>query len=242
MTLLYGLAVLVGLWWLAKLFAGANPAQLAKIVKKVGGVASMALAAFLLLRGRLDLAFLVGSFGAWLLGWAYSHPLAQWFRGLNNPFGQASAGQVSRVASAMLEMELEHDTGTMRGRVTGGAFAGRDLDSLGQPELSRLAAELAAADPEGSKLLEAYMDRRFAGRGEDAQPNPNTGSGGVGKPGAMTEQEAYDILGLQAGAGEEAVRLAHRNLIKRLHPDAGGSSALAARVNEAKDVLLKRHR
>ncbi len=239
MGLLYGLAALIAIWWASKFFAGSNPALLAKLLKKIGGAASMVLAAVLFMRGRIDMAMLVGGFGAWLLGWAYSHPFAQWTKSWKIGGEKMSEGKVSKVSSRTLEMALDHDSGDMQGHVLEGSFKGRELQSLNVAELQSLMADVQASDPDAARLLEAYLDRRFPGGREHAQPDRDAGLERPGKAGAMTKQEAHDILGLQPGAGEEAIRQAHRALIKRLHPDAGGTSALAARVNEAKDVLLK---
>jgi len=197
----------------------------------------LGVAALLMLRGRPDMAVFLGGLGAWLLGWSATGPGGIRFPWADRP--DPTPGATSQVKSERLEMELDHDSGAMAGRVTAGPYVGRGLDSLSMAELAALMRDCLNRDPDGARLLEAYLDRRSPGWREDGQRDRDTGQGRAPGTGAMTQEEAYEILGLQPGAGEEAIREAHRALMKRIHPDAGGTSGLAARVNQAKDVLLK---
>lgn len=148
--------------------------------------------------------------------------------------------QRSTVRTAALEMELEHDTGRLEGMVLAGTHESRTLGTMSLHELLELNGELAS-DFESRQLLETYLDGRFPVWRENAQSNGSDGQGVAPGSGAMTKEEAYKILGLEAGAATADIRKAHRRLIQRLHPDIGGTSFLAARINEAKDVLLSNH-
>jgi hypothetical protein len=144
------------------------------------------------------------------------------------------------VRSAFLEMELDHDTGAMRGVILAGPREGTRLEGLDVETLIGLMSEI---DDESRALLAAYLDRRGAGWREHAQADAATGRGGAPR-GPMSQEEAYQILGLQPGASAEDIASAHRTLMKKLHPDGGRgtSNYLSARVNEAKDTLLRQHR
>jgi hypothetical protein len=233
-SLLFGVVVLALALWALNAFTKVNPHTAAALLKAGGGLGALALAGVLGVRGRLDVAIPLGLTGLGLLGWLpWSIP----------GFGartHKSAGQVSRVHSAFVEMELDHDTGAMRGRILAGPHEGTALEAL---DLATLTGFLVEIDEESRALLMAYLDRREPGWREHAQGDAAARAGraawGGGK---MTEEEAYQILGVQPGAGAEEIGHAHRSLMKKLHPDQGGTTYLAARVNEAKDVLLRRHR
>ncbi len=75
-----------------------------------------------------------------------------------------------------------------------------------------------------------------AGRGR--RPSGPNGHAGRTRSGPMTRDEACQVLGVAPNAPEKAIRDAHRRLMRAAHPDAGGSDWLAARINQARDVLL----
>ena len=239
-TLVLGIVILILALWAVSAFSKVDPKKLTQIGKlvrqssgKVTGIGALALAVFLGLRGQLWIAIPLGMMGLGLLGWLPFGPAG---------FGERtrrSTGQISRVRSAFVEMELDHDTGAMRGRILAGRHEGVTLDAL---DVGTLVAALAEIDEESRALMMAYLDRREPGWRAHAEGGPHAREASAPQSGKMTEEEAYQILGLQPGATAEEVGRAHRSLMKKLHPDQGGSTYLAARVNEAKEVLLRRHR
>jgi DnaJ-domain-containing protein 1 len=239
-SLIAGLVAIVLLYSLLQMFRAANPVVLARAIKIGGGVVALAVAAFTGLRGELAVAIPLGIFGAGLLGWS---PFgASGFGTIGAIFGgartQRSAEQASRVRSQYIEMSLDHDSGKLSGQIVDGPNAGRSLDEF---DLAGLMAMVPGFDAESVALLESYLDRRFPAWRQDAQGNPTGGHRRATSSGKMTDEEAYQILGLQPGAGRDDISRAHRALMKKLHPDQGGSTYLAARVNEAKDTLLRTH-
>jgi len=232
MNFLIGLILLILLLSAIKQFARLDAAAVARAVRNGTGVLGLIGALLLVLRGRIGLAAALAGVAASFAGW-------QKFGGNFSPFQTAGpgAGRVSTARSAMLEMRLDHESGVMTGTALAGGFAGRSLDTLSRPECLSLRAELVRDDPDGVALLETYLDRRFSGWREADEGQTEARRGG----GAMSRREALETLGLEEGASAEDIIGAHRALMKKLHPDRGGSTGLAARVNQAKDVLLQRH-
>jgi len=134
-------------------------------------------------------------------------------------------------------MELDHDTGAMRGTVLKGAHAGKALDGLQQGALFALYFEAGRDDVETARLLEAYMDRTL---GADWRVDAERQRSAASSRSGMSREEALKVLGLKEDATEDEIRSAHRRLMMQNHPDRGGSDYIAAKINEAKDVLLGR--
>ena len=239
-TLIAGTVAVLVLYTLLQMFRSANPAVMARGVKIAGGLLALAVAGFIGLRGELAIAIPLGVFGAGLLGWS---PFGtSGFGNIGGLFGSSSrsSGQTSHVRSQYLDMTLDHDSGALTGRIVAGPGAGRSLDQFDLPQLTSMMTQF---DAESIALLESYLDRRFPAWRQHAEADAaGRQGGGRASRGKMTDEEAYQILGLQPGAGRDEISRAHRSLMKKLHPDQGGSTYLAARVNEAKDTLLRTHR
>jgi hypothetical protein len=229
-TVLLGIAALLVILWFMHRYVQANPTGMAWLLQRAGGVAAIVAAIFALRGGGIALALPLALMGFGLLGWMKSGVLPWWMGGAN---------PTVRTRTAFLDLEIDRASGAMRGRVIAGRRAGADLATLDDATLDALIGEV---DAESRKLLMAYRDRRRAGGGEYAERDAHARQRGATSSGKMSEEEAYQILGLQPGASTEEIGNAYRTLMKKLHPDQGGSTYLAARINEAKEVLLRRHR
>lgn len=227
-TVLLGIVLLTVILLVGRAYVRADPAKMAWLMKRVGGIAALAAATAMFALGRVLLALPLAALGFYLLGrkFPFSWP------GSAQDDIWTQTGQRSTVRTKMLEMSLDHDTGLMDGTILSGAFAGGRLSLLSRDDLLALLRECESQDPQGAQLLRAYLER-IGAAAAGGQKNART------NPGAMSVEEAYDVLGLQRGASEDDIQQAHRALMKRYHPDQGGSTYLAAKINEAKDVLLR---
>jgi len=209
--LLLGLAALLLFLFVARAYTMANPQVLGRQLRVGAGIAALA------------------GLGSWLV-WGMGRQSG------STGHDQQPSGQASRVTTEHLEVELDHETGDVRGRILKGFFAGRRLEDLKPVELAHLWQDCRFADPQSAQIVEAYLDRVHPSWREDMARQE--GAQSPGTEGRMTREQALDILGLAPGATEADIRRAHRDLMMKLHPDHGGSTFLAAKINQAKDVLL----
>lgn len=195
----------------------------------VGGLGIL-VAGFLLVARRFDLALFVGAAAFAVLRTGRLGPIS-----FDLPSGDKS--NISKVQSFRFDMELDHESGVVAGRVRNGQFAGMDLMDVGEADTRILLAEVKG-DPDSLSLLESWLDANRSGWREyfaqqDARQNHFEADD------AEPLAQAYEVLGLKVGATAEDVRNAHRSLMKALHPDHGGSVYLAAKINGARDLLLQ---
>lgn len=208
-----------------------KPALIALLVIVLAAVATgRANAIFAVLGGLLTLA--------WRAGPLLLRFLPQ-IRQILNRFGVQSTGSTgsSRVNTATLSMTLNHRTGRIDGDIIAGQFNGRTLSSLSFDEIRQLHSICQQQDIEAVRLIEAFIEREFPDKWQEKQWSRSSESS-ANNSAAITIEEAWETLGLTPGSSREDVIHAHRKLMSRLHPDKGGSTFLATRVNQAKDRIL----
>ena len=144
----------------------------------------------------------------------------------------SSSSKTSTVASRFLRMNLDHETGKMSGQVLEGEFEHWELDEMERSQLESLLSYCSKNDADSARLLESYFTQRFPDESFDNQQSYSESSS------QMQRAEALSILGLEGEPDSEAIVNAHRHLMQKLHPDRGGNDYLAAKINQAKDILL----
>ncbi len=201
----------------------------------------------LIVMGRLPVQFILAPLGVaatfmlrMLPAFLRLVPVWQMLRN-RNPFqGQGSRGQdnhKSVIRTEYLDMELDHGSGDMDGRIIKGRFEGQVLSSLALEQLMELAGE-CRSDQDSLQVLEAYLDRMHPDWQKSSGQARDSSESTAEEP-AMNRQLALEILGLAEGASREDAIKAHRKLMQRMHPDRGGTEYLAKKINAARDYLVE---
>jgi hypothetical protein len=227
---------------LVQALVGANPRTLANIIRYSAASVLILLSLRLAWRAGVGAALPLVALALMILGWrGGATPFGM--GGLGRAFGRAqkSSGQTSEIATKTLQVTLDHDSGQMDGEVLVGGYQGRTLSSMNIEELLELLRFCRAGDGDAAALLETYLERHRSEELDSAAYDNGPGydrQSLSGQGGAMSSKEAYAILGLEPGASDKDIANAHRHLMKKLHPDQGGSTYLATKINRAKEVLL----
>jgi hypothetical protein len=222
----------------ARVFVRASPHDLAQAAKAFAATFTALLGSGLIYAGRFG--FAIAALGAT----AYAIRAFKKGQRPPDPFETAedrggAHDDDPSVVTATLAMRLDPATGALDGEIRRGRLRGRRLSALPLGQLLALLGEVKRDDPESEPLLEAFLDRRHPGWRADQEGGEQAREGGA-EDGAMTERRALEILGLEPGADEAAIKSAHRRLMAQVHPDRGGSAWLAAQLNAAREYLLAR--
>ncbi len=229
-----GIALLIGVLLTGRWFAQADPKVLAKFVKWLALILILGVILFLAVSGRLNWIFVaMPALLVWFMRFRRAARMAKNFSRMAGMGG--GGGQASDVETRFLRMSLDHATGAMDGQVVEGAYAGRTLGSMSVAELTGLLKTCWVEDEQSARILESYLDRFHGGWRDQAG---ESGGGAEHSPGPMSPDQALKVLGLEEGATDREIKEAHHRLMAGLHPDHGGSTYLAAQINQAREVLL----
>ena len=236
-NLVLGLLLFLGIMMFISWLKRTSPAARAQLMRSVWLALGVAVLTLLVLRGN----WLMAALGAAI-------PLVQRLLTVTQLYGTvksfltsgtaSSRGKRSEVQTRFLRMALDHASGDMRGEILEGRGEGRTLGELTLEQLLGLLDDYRRADPQSANLLEAYLDRMHGAHWREAHRTDGASGREATARTQMTREEAYAVLGLAPGASRAQVLEAHRRLMQKLHPDRGGSDFLAAKINQARDMLL----
>jgi hypothetical protein len=229
----FGVGAFLCALMVARWFSTAAPRVMLVVLKRLAIGLLMVTAVFFIVTGRLSwLVYLAPPVFIWLMRFRSWARTAQTFANMSRGGG---GGRTSDIRTRFLRLSLDHDSGVLSGEILEGTYVGRAIERLSRGELVDLLHACERDDLESVQVLEAYLDRIHpdwrARTGE-------AGGRGSSISGQIDRDEAYRVLGLESGAGVDQVKAAYHRLMAGLHPDHGGSTYLAAKLNEAKDVLL----
>ncbi|MCW5772519.1 MAG: hypothetical protein KIT16_12835 [Rhodospirillaceae bacterium] len=234
--LVLGVSLALGLGLIIAGIRGASASQAMRWLWQAIAAVSALVGLFFMVTGRPTYA-LVPAFGilVGVLGWLLEVSLAP-----RKPKG-------SSIDTPFLRLSLDHETGQVTGDIIAGPYEGRRIESLRVDELVDLLGHYRRVDAASARLVEAYLDRtspmwreRYDADGRPKEAYAHAGAQAEpSRPGGpMSKGEALHILGLRPGATSDDIRLAHRRKLQEHHPDRGGDQDTAARINQARDVLL----
>lgn len=230
--LLFGLAIIFTLFTLIHKYKKAAPTERRSWAIKI--VIAIVVIAIIVgsMTGRVPIVAGLVAAGATLakFGLRWGLPMAKMWLAKNN--GNAT------FRSQYLIMSVNVSSGQMTGKVIKGEFAEQMLDNLSDSQLQTLQDFFSLNDKKSYYLLAAYIrSKGFAGatdNNNDSQRESTQMSSSSG----VSVDEALEILGFKTMPTKKEIIDAHRRLMSKLHPDKGGSDYLAARVNQAREVLI----
>jgi hypothetical protein len=243
------IAVIISGYMTVRYIRALQPEQRKKFSAKAGAVALVTLLLLLTVTGKLHILAAVGTglliFAKRLFPLLRYVPFLKWLYQKTKATPSSGSSQRSTVETRLLKMTLDHENGNLDGELLATDSKGKYLSELSLSELISLYGLAEKQYPDSIEVLAAYIDRQHGSdwreaasagsdsgeREQDARPNDNT---------EMTANEAYAVLGLDQNATEKEVIATHRKLMQKLHPDRGGSNYLAAKINQAKDLLISR--
>jgi len=232
------LALAVIMWFVGRL-GGSSAADRSKYLKLAALYGGLGLLLVLIFTGRLHALFALALAAVpWIQRAIMLKSAFDMFKSWKGPVQGSKTGQTSDVSTRYFQMTLDHDTGTVTGKILRGQHKDKTLDQLDIEQLAQLLTECRSKDMQSASVLETYLDRMRADEWEHYGGEHADSAGNSAGSNEMTRSEALEILGLSEGASRDEIIRAHKILMQRNHPDRGGSTWLTARINRAKDILL----